>query len=418
MKNLTNESAEAIAEKLSEKINKFSSANNVEIALENGVSLTKEALVQTILENRNIYIPFRRTIQFDNLQDETIRNICNPVGDITMTEMFNKGYTVDELLNTDLSNLNVHCEGVNSNGVVSYSIPGFNSNDDNYSTYNKYYAVTYTGKSADGQSFSANAIYNAADPYKKDYQISKISSATASKIATEETRISTTSGSAISSNGSTITKKLKIGDEKYSWTQYEGTIVDSCDKTLYSWKDSISESSGRIITNATCTYDNPKYMGTPVEFSVNDFSTGSSYREENGVVKYATGSLSLVCKYANNESIYLDKPNFVKSESASIVSTNLNKIDKTCLGIVSITTNPVTCSEEIVITPNFTNLKSNNDIIKIVDALKAWNIGSSSSATTLDGNNIWVNTSKVNNSFAEDGSYVLNNYVSFSDYIN
>ena len=417
MKKLTNEYAESLADKLLERINGISN-DNIAITLANGAAITKESLVQTILANDNIYIPFKRTIQFSNLQDETVKNICNPVGEITMTETFNKGYSVDELLNIDLSSLDVHCEGVNTTGgVVSYGVPTSELTNVATSNAGKYYAVTYTGKTAEGSDFSANAIYNAIDPNKKDYHISKVSSATATKISTEETNISTTLGSQISSNGKNITKKLKIGDEKYSWNQYVGTIKGASNTTLYSWKDSIAEASGRIITNASCVFDNDKYSGVPVEFSVNDFSTGSSYKEENGVVTCATGSLSIVCSYAKNGSIVLEKPSFVKSESASIVSNNLSKIDNKCIGIVSVTTNSVTHSEEIVITPNLANLKSTGDISKIVEALKKWNIGSNSTTTSLQGSNIWINTSKGNNSFDEDGTYVINNYVSLSDYI-
>lgn len=417
MKKLTNEYAESLADKLLEKINGVSN-ENISITLANGATVTKESLVQTILSNDNIYIPFKRTIQFSNLQDETVKNICNPVGEITMTETFNKGYSVEELLNTDLSSLDVHCEGVNTkSGVVSYGVSTSDITDLATSNAGKYYSVTYTGKTAEGSDFSANAIYNTIDPSKKDYHISKVSSATATKISTEETNIVTSFGSAVKSNGHNTTKKLKIGDEKYSWNQYEGTISGASNTTLYSWKDSIAEASGRVITSATCTFDNANYSGVPVEFSVNDFSTGSSYKEENGVIKCATGSLSIVCKYAKNGSVVLEKPVFVKSESASIVSNNLNKIGTDCIGIVSITTNNITNAGEIVITPNFATLQNSEDISKIVSALKKWNIGSDSTLTSLTGNNIWINTAKGNNTFAEDGSYVINNYVSLTDYI-
>ena len=415
MKKITNEYAENLADKLLSKINELSN-ENVTFTLENGASITKKSLVQTILSNKNIYVPIKRTIQFDNLQDETIKNICKPVGEITMTETFNKGFSVEELLNTDLSSLDVHCEGINNEGsVVSYGATNY-ENLSNSNT-NKYYAVTYTGTTVDGTNFSADAIYNTIDPTKKDYHIYKISSATSTKISTEETNILTSSGVKVSSNGCITTKRLKIGDEKYSWNQYKGTIQDSFNNTLYSWKDSIEESSGRIITNAICTYDNEKCKGTPVEFIVNDFSTGSYYKEENGIIKCATGSLSLVCKYDENKEIVLDKPTFAKTESASIVSSNLNKIDKSCVGIVSVTTNTITNSVEIVITPNFASLKKSSDISKIVEALQKWNIGLDSTSNSIQGNNIWVNTSKGNNSFDEDGTYITNNYVSLSNFI-
>ena len=409
MKNLTNEYAESIADKLLAKI-KTVSDQNIAITLENGSKITKKALVQTILSNGTIYVPFKRTIQFENLQDETIKNICNPVGEITMSETFNRGFSVEELLNTDLSSLDVHCEGVNTKGnVVTYGVPTSNNN--------KYYAVTYTGTSEDGTAFSANAIYNTIDPNKKNYRISKISSSTPTKTSAEETNISTSSGSTLSSTGWNTTKKLKIGNKNYSWNQFEGTIQDSSNTTLYSWKDSISETSGRIITNATCTYDNQNYAGVPVEFIVNDFSTGSSYKEENGIIQCATGSLSIVCKYDKQGSVILEKPVFDKTESASIVSNNLNKIDKKCIGIVSVTTNTITNSVEIVITPNFAALKNPSDVSTIVEALKKWNIGLDSTTNSVQGNNIWINTSKGNNTFDDNGNYITNNYVSLSSYI-
>ena len=415
MKKITNEYAEDLANKLLTKINELSN-EDVSITLENGKSITKDTLVQTILSNGNIYVPIKRTIQFDNLQDETIKNVCNPVGNITMSETFNKGFTVEEFLNTDLCSLDVHCEGINNQGsVVSYGAQNYENLSNSYN--NKYYAVTYTGTSVDGANFSADAIYNTIDPTKKDYHIYKVTSATTTKISTEETNILTSSGSKVSSTGYITTKRLKIGNEKYSWNQYTGTIQDSFNNTLYSWKDSIEESSGRIITNAICTYDNEKYKGTPVEFIVNDFSTGSYYKEQNGIIKWATGSLSLVCKYNDNKEIVLDKPTFAKTESASIVSTNLNKIDKSCIGIVSVTTNTITNSVEIIITPNFATLKKPSDISKIVEALQKWNIGLDSTSNSIQGNNIWINTSKGNNSFAEDGTYITNNYVSLSNFV-
>ena len=59
----------ATGSELSEVNNILSNFNgisneNVAITLANGSAITKESLVQTILANDNIYIPFKRTIQF------------------------------------------------------------------------------------------------------------------------------------------------------------------------------------------------------------------------------------------------------------------------------------------------------------------------------------------------------------------
>ena len=418
MKKITKEYAEDLAEKLLEKINGISSNSDVNIVLENTSSFTKASLVKTILANDNIYLPFKRTIQFDNLQDETVKNICNPTGSITMTENFNKGYSAEELLNTDLSSLDVHCEGVNSKGSVSYAVPCVSDSDVVSPNNSNYYAVTYTGKSSDGADFCANAIYNSTDSSKREYYISKTTLNNSPRSTTKQTNVVTSTGSNINSNGFNTSKTIKIGDEKYSWNHYEGTSKsDSGNDTWYSWEDSIAENSGRIITNATCTYNNSGYIGTPVQFSVNDFSTGSTYKEENGIIKSATGCLSVVCKYGKGGAIVLEKPTFAKQESASIVSKNLEKIDENCIGLISVTTNSITNSQEVVITPNFANLKKSSDVSKIVEALKKWNIGSSSSSNSFQWNNIWINTSNGNNSFAQDGTYTINNYVSLSDYL-
>ena len=414
MKAITKAYAESLADKLLEKINGISENNDVNIVLENASLLTKDALVKTILANENIYIPFKRSIQFDNLQDETVKNICNPEGSITMTETFNKGYSAEELLNIDLSSLDVHCEGVVSNGSVSYGVPYENVS----SNIGKYYAVTYTGKSSDGNEFSANAVYNSIDPTKKEYYITKNASKTSPRSTTKKSNVVTSIGNTIKSNGLNTSKSIKIGSEKYSWNHYEGVINNpTSNDPWYSWEDSISENSGRIITNATCIYNNASYEGIPAQFMVNDFSTGSTYKEENGVVKSATGSLSIVCKYGKGGIVTLEKPSYSKPESANIVSSNLSKIDADCIGLVSVSTNAITNSEEIVITPNFASLKSKSDVSKIVDALKKWNIGSNSSLSTLQGNNIWVNVANGSNSFAEDGTFAINNYVSLTDYL-
>ncbi len=422
MKKITKEYAESLADQILAKFNNQSTLNNqVDISLENWDNLTKETLVQTILSNDNIYVPFKRTIQFENIQDETVKNICNPIGEITMTETFNKGYTAEELLNTDLTSLDVHCEGINSKGYVSYatSLDSVGTSSD----ANKYYAVTYTGTSTDGENFSAKAIYNSVNPTQKEYYISKGESTSKHKSNTI-----TSLGSSIKSTGLTSSKSVKIGDSEYTWNHYEGTsLADTYEMTkassitnnssLYSWKDSIAEKTGRIVISATCSYTNSDYTGVPVEFTVNDFSTGSLYKEENGVVKSATGSLSIVCKYNTDGNVTLEKPSYAKAESANIISTNLSKIDNTCIGVVSVTTNSIENSEEIVITPNYTTLKSASDITKIVSALNKWNIGLSSNATSLQGNNIWINTGKGTNYFAADGTYVSNNYVSLADFL-
>ena len=416
MEKITKEYAESLADKLLEKINNVSNNSDVNITIENVSSITKDSLVKTILANDNIYIPFKRSIQFDNLQDETVKNICKPTGSITMTETFNKGFSVEELLNTDLSSLDVHCEGVNSQGYVSYGVPYTSNSDIPVSNSSKYYAVTYTGTSTDGTDFCANAIYNTKDASKKEYYISKQTLNASPRSTTKQSNIVTSTGSNINSSGFNTSKTIKIGEEKYQWNHYEGTIQNSNNTTSYSWEDSIQENSGRIITNATCTYNNSAYIGIPVQFSVNDFSTGSTYKEENGVIKSATGSLSIICKYNKNGTVSLEKPTFEKSESASIVSTNLSKIDKKCIGLVSVNTNSITNSQEVVITPNFVNLKNAADVSKIVDALKKWNIGSNSNATSFQGNNIWINTANGSNSFAQDGTYNMNSYVALSDF--
>ncbi len=418
MKTLTKADAESLADKLLEKINGISNNSDVNIVIESGASLTKASLVKTILANENIYIPFKRSIQFDNLQDETVKNICSPEGSITMTETFNKGYTPEELLNIDLSSLDVHCEGVNSNGAVAYGVPTSLSSDIVSSNSSKYYAVTYTGKSIDGNEFCANAVYNTIDPTKKEYYITKAEPKSSPRSTTKKSNIVTSIGNQIKSNGMNTSKSIKIGEEKYSWNHYEGIINNSSnDGELYSWEDSITENSGRVITNATCIYNNANYEGIPSQFLVNDFSTGSTYKEENGIVKSANGSLSIVCKYGKSGIVTLEKPSYAKPESANIVSTNLSKIDSDCIGLVSVSTNSISGTEEIVITPNFASLKSKSDVSKIVEALKKWNIGSSSDASSIQGNNIWVNVANGSNSFAKDGTYTLNNYVSLADYL-
>ena len=417
MKAITKAEAESLADKLLEKINGISNNSDVNIVIENGASLTKASLVKTILANENIYIPFQRSIQFDNLQDETVKSICSPEGSITMTETFNKGYSAEELLNIDLSSLDVHCEGVNSNRAVAYGVP--TALDSNIvPSSSKYYAVTYTGKSIDGNEFSANAVYNAIDPTKKEYYITKAEPKSSPRSTTKKSNVVTSIGNQIKSNGMNTSKSIKIGAEKYSWNHYEGVINNSSnDGELYSWEDSITENSGRIITNATCIYNNANYEGIPTQFLVNDFSTGSTYKEENGIVKLANGSLSIVCKYGKSGIVTLEKPSYVKPESANIVSTNLSRIDSDCIGLVSVSTNSITGTEEVVITPNFASLKSKSDVSKIVDALKKWNIGSSSNVSSVQGNNIWINVASGNNSFAEDGTYTINNYVSLTDYL-
>ena len=418
MKNLTKEYAENLADKLLAKFNGISNNSDISFEIENASYITKDALVKTILANENIYIPFKRSIQFDNLQDETVKNICSPTGAITMTETFNKGYSAEELLDIDLSSLDVHCEGVVSNGSVAYSVPLNEENQDVLSSNTgKYYAVTYTGKSTDGNDFCANAVYNTIDPTKKEYYITKATSKYSPRSTTKHSNVVTSIGNTIKSNGINTSKSIKVGEEKYSWNHYEGiTNNPTGNETWYSWEDSISENSGRIITNATCTYNNSDYVGTPIQFTVNDFSTGSTYKEENGIIKSANGSLSIVCKYGKSGIVTLEKPTFSKSQSANIVSTNLSKIGTNCIGLVSVSTNSITGTEEIVITPNFASLKSKSDVSKIVDALKKCNIGSNSNDASVQGSNIWINVANGNNSFSKDGTYEINSYVSLSDY--
>lgn len=423
MGKVTKKYAEELADQILEKINGVAnSGGDINITLQNGVNFSKDALVNTILEDNNIYVPFKRTIQFENLQDETVRSICKPLGEITMTETFNKGYKAEELLQTNLASLDVHCEGISAGteGTVSYGVPYTNlaSGIEEVSANNgKDYAVTYTGKGIDGTEFSANAIYNTKDPSKKEYYISKVASSETLGKEKQEKNVVTSSGISISSTGYNTTQAITVGENNYLWNHFEGTIENGQNNKLYSWEDSIKEDSGRLISSAVCKYNNADYAGVPVEFAVNDFSTGSIYKEENGVIKAATGSLSIVCKYNSKGNIILEKPTFAKKEAASIVNANLGKIGKECVAVVSISTNQLTNVEEVVITPNFSAIKQSQDVLKIVEALKQWNIGSNSNAATLGYNNIWVNTASQNNCFAEDGSYILNSFTSLNDYL-
>lgn len=422
MKKITKKYAEELADQIIEKINGVTDSEGaVSITLADNATITKDALVSSILENNNIYIPLKRTIQFDNLQDETVKNICKPLGTITMTETFNKGYKAEDLLKTNLTNLDVHCEGISAEGTVAYELPYSNVANTELSSIaesGKDYAVTYSGKGADGTDFLAKAIYNTKNPNKKEYYISKVESCESLERAKQEKNIVTSSGVTMNSIGYNTTKAITVGDSEYLWDHFEGTIADAKNNKLYSWEDSIKEeNSGRLISSAVCKYNNESYSGVPVEFVVNDFSTGSTYKEENGIIKTATGSLAIICKYNSNGNIVLEKPTFTQKESATIVNSNLSKIDKECVAVVSVTTNQLTNAKEIVITPNLAVVKQSQDVLKIVEALKQWNIGSNSNVSSIENNNIWINTSSGSNSFTKDGLYVVNSYKTLSDYL-
>ncbi|MBE5819237.1 MAG: hypothetical protein E7310_00145 [Clostridiales bacterium] len=318
---------------------------------------TKASLINEIYANGkdSIWFPWERNATFDNIEDNTILSVCKPNGTVTITEKFYGTYSVEELLNFDVTNLYNHYTGVSNEMTVSAGLE--NSND---------YTIQYTGTSATGEEFAAIVTYNTSDFSKKNYEITKSWTEGNNRKTFKSIEKIYSTGEYWSSKDSVQTQKASYKNKIYTINQVESKITGINGDTKYLTTETVSDSNYRTLSNISFEYDNKNYSGNPIRVASEDTSTDSVYVEEYGKIKTAKGNMTLKCMYNQDGEIVIEKP----ALSNGIIETVPNTQGSNYIGTISVQNSTVKNLSQVVITPNETGIKNPQDFVKVAEKLK------------------------------------------------
>lgn len=318
---------------------------------------TKASLTNEIYANGkdSIWFPWERNATFDNIEDNTILSVCKPNGIVTITEKFYGTYSVEELLNLDVTDLYNHYTGVSNEMTVSAGLE--NSND---------YTIQYTGTSTTGEEFVATVTYNTSDFSKKNYEITKSWTEGSNKKTFKSIEKIYSTGEYWSSKDSVQTQKASYKNKIYTINQVESKITGINGDTKYLTTETVSDSNYRTLSNISFEYDNENYSGNPIRVASEDTSTDSVYIEEYGKIKTAKGNMILKCMYNQDGEIVIEKP----ALSNGIIETVPNTQGSNYIGTISVQNSTVKNLSQVVITPNETGIKNPQDFVKVAEKLK------------------------------------------------
>lgn len=318
---------------------------------------TKASLINEIYANGkdSIWFPWERNATFDNIEDNTILSVCKPNGTVTITEKFYGTYSVEELLNFDVTNLYNHYTGVSNEMTVS---AGLENSDD--------YTIQYTGISSTGEEFLATVTYNTSDFSKKNYEITKSWTEGNNRKTFKSMEKIYSTGEYWSSKDSVQTQKASYKNKIYTINQVESKITGVNGDTKYLTTETVSDSNYRTLSNISFEYDNKNYSGNPIRVASEDTSTDSVYVEEYGKIKTAKGNMTLKCMYNQDGEIVIEKP----ALSNGIIETVPSTQGSNYIGTISVQNSTVKNLSQVVITPNETGIKNPQDFVKVAEKLK------------------------------------------------
>lgn len=318
---------------------------------------TKASLINEIYANGkdSIWFPWERNATFDNIEDNTILSVCKPSGTVTITEKFYGTYSVEELLDFDVTNLYNHYTGVSNEMTVNAGLE--NSND---------YTIQYTGTSTTGEEFAATVTYNTLDFSKKNYEITKSWTEGSNKKTFKSIEKIYSTGEYWSSKDSVQTQKASYKNKIYTINQVESKITGINGDTKYLTTETVSDSNYRTLSNISFEYDNKNYSGNPIRVASEDTSTDSVYVEEYGKIKTAKGNMTLKCMYNQDGEIVIEKPTL----SNGIIETVPSTQGSNYIGTISVQNSTVKNLSQVVITPNETGIKNPQDFVKVAEKLK------------------------------------------------
>ncbi|MBQ6991961.1 MAG: hypothetical protein IJN50_03500 [Clostridia bacterium] len=318
---------------------------------------TKASLINEIYANGkdSIWFPWERNAIFDNIEDSTILSVCKPSGTVTITEKFYGTYSVEELLDFDVTNLYNHYTGVSNEMTVSAGLENLND-----------YTIQYTGTSTTGEEFAATVTYNTLDFSKKNYEITKSWTEGSNKKTFKSIEKIYSTGEYWSSKDSVQTQKASYKNKIYTINQVESKITGINGDTKYLTTETVSDSNYRTLSNISFEYDNKNYSGNPIRVASEDTSTDSVYVEEYGKIKTAKGNMTLKCMYNQDGEIVIEKPTL----SNGIIETVPSTQGSNYIGTISVQNSTVKNLSQVVITPNETGIKNPQDFVKVAEKLK------------------------------------------------
>lgn len=318
---------------------------------------TKASLINEIYANGkdSIWFPWERNATFDNIEDNTILSVCKPSGTVTITEKFYGTYSVEELLDFDVTNLYNHYTGVSNEMTVNAGLENLND-----------YTIQYTGTSTTGEEFAATVTYNTLDFSKKNYEITKSWTEGSNKKTFKSIEKIYSTGEYWSSKDSVQTQKASYKNKIYTINQVESKITGINGDTKYLTTETVSDSNYRTLSNISFEYDNKNYSGNPIRVASEDTSTDSVYVEEYGKIKTAKGNMTLKCMYNQDGEIVIEKPTL----SNGIIETVPSTQGSNYIGTISVQNSTVKNLSQVVITPNETGIKNPQDFVKVAEKLK------------------------------------------------
>ena len=357
MGKITKAEATRLANELIQKFGicgKIKSYDNISISFPK--YYTKESLINEIYANgtENIWFPWERNAKFNSIEDSTILSICNPKGEIIISEKFHGTYSIQELLDYDITNLFNHCTGVSNEMTINAGQEKAND-----------YTIQYSGTSIDGENFLATVTYNTDDFGKKNYEISK-SVAQNNKKTFKTLEKIYSNGEHWASQNLVQTQKASYKNKIYTIDQVESKIVSTNGKEKYITTETISDSNCRTLGNTSFEYDNQNYSGNPLRVASEDVFTDSAYVEEFGKIKTAKGNMTLKCLYNNKGEIVIEKPML----SNAILGAKKIDNEVNYIGSISVQNSSVKNLSQVVITPNEEAIKNPQDFIKVTEKLK------------------------------------------------